>query len=74
MNFYSNISLFLFTNTLRIEIQVSKFHFSFFTEIENRNTGTLKFGFNEVKAETITCLIYKNLVTKPFCWSKGETT
>ena len=55
-------------------MQVSKFHFSFFTEIENRNTGTLKFGFNEAKAETITCLIYKNLVTKPFCWSKGEKT
>ena len=30
--------------------------------------------FHETKAGTRTCLIYVNIVTKPFCWSKDETT
>ena len=43
--------LFLLEVTLKIEIWVSKFHSSFFTDIENTNQDTLKFGFNEIKAE-----------------------
>ena len=39
----------------------------FFTDIDNTKKDTLKFGFNETKAETITCSIYVNFVTKPFC-------
>ena len=67
MNLYSYISLFLFKVTLKIEIRVSKFHFSLFTEIEYTKQGTLKFDFNETKTETKSCLLYVNLVTKPFC-------
>ena len=60
--------------TLKIEIWVSKFHFSFFTGAENTKKDTLKFGFNETIVEAVTCLIYVNLVTKPLCSNKDETT
>ena len=35
-DYYSNISFLLFKVTLQIEIWISKSHFSFFTETENR--------------------------------------
>ena len=46
LNFYSNISLFLFKVTLKTHIGVSKFQFSFFTKIEDTKQGTLKIDFN----------------------------
>ena len=74
MNFYSNISLFHFSSDAKNWKWVSKFHFSFFAEIEITKSDTLKLGFNESKTETITCLIYVHFVTKPFCWSKDKAT
>ena len=48
----------------------STFRFLQKLKIQNKK---LKIGFNKTKGEIITCLIYVNLVTKPFYWSKYET-
>ena len=48
----------------------STFRFLQKLKIQNKK---LKIGFNKTKGEIITCLIYVNLVTKPFYWSKDET-
>ena len=65
LNCSSYTSLFLFKVTLKIGMWVSKIHFSFFTEIENTKSGTLKYDFNETKTETKSYLLNVNLVTKP---------
>ena len=48
LNFCSNISLFFLLSGAKNWIWVSKFHFSFFAEIEITKQDTLKLGFNIV--------------------------
>ena len=55
---------------MKYEFLNSTFRFLQKLKIQNK---TLKIGFNETKGDIITCLIYVNLVTKPFYWSKDET-
>ena len=71
LNFYSYISLLVFTLTLKFEIWVSKFQIE---KSNHENKRFLNLIFNERKAENKSCLLYVYLATKPLCWSKDKRT
>ena len=61
MNFYSYISLFVFTLTLKLELQFSKFQIE---KLKNENKTLQNLIFNETKAETMSYLLYVYFVTE----------
>ena len=71
LNFYSYISLLVFTLTLKFETWVSKFQIE---KSNHENKRFLNLIFNERKAENKSCLLYVYLATKPLCWSKDKRT
>ena len=58
----------LFSFSLLILLNYDKH--KLFQKMKIQNKGTLKFGFNKWKTEAKSCLLYVNLVTKPFAESK----